>query len=148
MRTALTKVPCGSLDSVTSTCDAPRTVWEALPTFGKALWIQFQIDAGALEGQNQNLLISRLGSGPKSGPRITIETEMGRSTSPAVLFRHCTFRLPPIQSMAHGLTDQKFRRCEDCQNGKEKRQGVFQCSIRLLPERWQKVVESDGKYFG
>ncbi|GBP36256.1 Centrin-2 [Eumeta japonica] len=41
MRTALTKVPCGSLDAVASTCDAPgtmsrrprasrRTVWEAL----------------------------------------------------------------------------------------------------------------------
>ncbi|GBP20780.1 hypothetical protein EVAR_14506_1 [Eumeta japonica] len=41
MRTALPKVPCGSLDSVASTCDAPgtmtrrprtsrRTVWEAL----------------------------------------------------------------------------------------------------------------------
>ncbi|GBP75300.1 Mariner Mos1 transposase [Eumeta japonica] len=55
------------------------------------------------------------------------------------------------RSMAHGLTDQKFTSYEDCQkwvdlwiSSKDK---FFQRGIHLLPERWQKVVESCGKYF-
>ncbi|GBP66273.1 Mariner Mos1 transposase [Eumeta japonica] len=57
-----------------------------------------------------------------------------------------------FRSMAHGLTHQKFTLYEDCQkwvdlwiSSKDKK--FFQRGIHLLPERWQKVVESDGKYF-
>ncbi|GBP97031.1 Mariner Mos1 transposase [Eumeta japonica] len=57
-----------------------------------------------------------------------------------------------FRSMAHGLTDQKFTSYEDCQKWVDlwissKDKEFFQRGIRLLPERWQKVVESDGKYF-
>ncbi|GBO99330.1 Mariner Mos1 transposase [Eumeta japonica] len=56
-----------------------------------------------------------------------------------------------FRSLAHDLTDQKFTSYENCQkwvdlwiSSKDK---FFQRGIRLLPERWQKVVECDGKYF-
>ncbi|GBP89712.1 Mariner Mos1 transposase [Eumeta japonica] len=56
-----------------------------------------------------------------------------------------------FRSMAHGLTDQKFTSYEDCQKWVDlwissKDKEFFQRGIRLLPERWQKVVESDRKY--
>ncbi|GBP43133.1 hypothetical protein EVAR_40573_1 [Eumeta japonica] len=38
MRTALTKVPCGSLDSVASTCDAPETMWRRLGAPQRTVW--------------------------------------------------------------------------------------------------------------
>ncbi|GBP76358.1 Src substrate cortactin [Eumeta japonica] len=50
-------------------------------------------------------------------PVKTWDAEMGRSTSPAVLSRRCTFRLPPIPFDGTWLTDQKFTPCEDCKNG-------------------------------
>ncbi|GBP91934.1 Mariner Mos1 transposase [Eumeta japonica] len=57
-----------------------------------------------------------------------------------------------FRSMAHGLTDQKFTSYEDFQNSVDmwissKDKEFFQRGIRLLSERWQKVVESYGKYF-
>ncbi|GBP41573.1 Mariner Mos1 transposase [Eumeta japonica] len=57
-----------------------------------------------------------------------------------------------FRSMAHGLTDQKFTSYEYCQKWVDlwissKDKEFFQRGIHLLPERWQKVVESDGKYF-
>ncbi|GFV61876.1 mariner Mos1 transposase [Trichonephila clavipes] len=57
-----------------------------------------------------------------------------------------------FQSMAHGLADQHFRSYEEVKNwidswiaSKDKQ--FFQRRIRTLPERWEKVVASDGQYF-
>ncbi|GBP51768.1 Mariner Mos1 transposase [Eumeta japonica] len=57
-----------------------------------------------------------------------------------------------FRSMAHALIDQKFTLYEDCQKWVDlwissKDKDIFQHGIHLLPERWQKVVESDRKYF-
>ncbi|GBP95514.1 Mariner Mos1 transposase [Eumeta japonica] len=55
-------------------------------------------------------------------------------------------------SLAHALSEQRFTSYEDTKNwvdlwiaskGKE----FFRLSIRTLPERWKKVVASDGQYF-
>lgn len=57
-----------------------------------------------------------------------------------------------FRSMAHGLAEQKFSSYEDCQKWvnswiASKDENFFRRGIRVLPERWQKVVDSDGKYF-
>ncbi|GBP29167.1 hypothetical protein EVAR_17705_1 [Eumeta japonica] len=51
MRTALTKVPCGSLDSVASTCDAP---WRCDVQFGKP-WYSSDFDLDLTSSYNPNL---------------------------------------------------------------------------------------------
>ncbi|KAG5325198.1 MOS1T transposase, partial [Pseudoatta argentina] len=57
-----------------------------------------------------------------------------------------------FRSLAHSLCEQKFTSYEDCTkwfdswiSSKDKQ--FFRRGIHSLPERWSKVVESDGKYF-
>ncbi|GBP29955.1 Mariner Mos1 transposase [Eumeta japonica] len=55
-------------------------------------------------------------------------------------------------SMAHALSEQRFTSYEDTKNWVDtwiasKDKEFFRLGIRTLPERWQKVVASDGQYF-
>ncbi|GFX26524.1 mariner Mos1 transposase [Trichonephila clavipes] len=51
-----------------------------------------------------------------------------------------------FRSMAHGLADQHFRSYEEVKNWiTSKNDQSFQRGIRTLPERWEKVVASDGQ---
>ncbi|GFV95855.1 mariner Mos1 transposase [Trichonephila clavipes] len=57
-----------------------------------------------------------------------------------------------FRSMAHGLADQHFWSYEEVKNWNDswitsKDDQFFQRGIRTLPERWEKVVASDGQYF-
>ncbi|GFT28199.1 mariner Mos1 transposase [Trichonephila clavipes] len=57
-----------------------------------------------------------------------------------------------FRSMAHGLADQHFRSYEEVKNWIDswiasKDNQFFQRGIRTLPERWEKVVASDGQCF-
>jgi len=54
--------------------------------------------------------------------------------------------------MAHGLADQHFWSYEEVKNWIDswiasKDDQFFRRGIRTLPERWKKVVASDGQYF-
>ncbi|GFY29008.1 mariner Mos1 transposase [Trichonephila clavipes] len=65
--------------------------------------------------------------------------------------------LPPsdyhlFRSLAHGLADQHFRSYEEVKNWIDswitsKDDQFFQRGIRTMPERWEKVVASDGQCF-
>ena len=55
-----------------------------------------------------------------------------------------------FRSMAHGLADQHFRSYEEVKNWIDswiasKDDQFFRRGIRTLPERWEKVVVSDGQ---
>ena len=57
-----------------------------------------------------------------------------------------------FRSMAHGLSEQHFTSYEDTKNWVDswiasKDEAFFRRGIRMLPERWEKVVASDGQYF-
>ena len=57
-----------------------------------------------------------------------------------------------FRSMAHGLADQQFRSYEDISKWFDswiasKDEHFHSHGIRALPERWEKVVASDGQYF-
>lgn len=57
-----------------------------------------------------------------------------------------------FRSMAHALTAQRFTSYEDTKNWVDswiasKDKEFFRRGIRMLPERWEKVVASDGQYF-
>lgn len=57
-----------------------------------------------------------------------------------------------FRSMAHGLADQHFHSYEELKNWLDawigsKPAEFFRGGIRQLPERWEKVVASDGQYF-
>ncbi|KAG5318154.1 MOS1T transposase, partial [Pseudoatta argentina] len=57
-----------------------------------------------------------------------------------------------FRSMAHGLADWRFHSYEEAQKWIDswiasKDMSFFLRGIHVLPERWSKVVESDGKYF-
>lgn len=57
-----------------------------------------------------------------------------------------------FRSMSHGLADQHLRSYEEAKNWLDswiagKDQEFFRAGIRKLPERWEKVVASDGQYF-
>lgn len=57
-----------------------------------------------------------------------------------------------FRSMTHDLTDQRFTSYEDCKKWVDswiasKDEAFFRAGIRKLPERWEKVVASDGQYF-
>ncbi|KAG5322394.1 MOS1T transposase, partial [Pseudoatta argentina] len=57
-----------------------------------------------------------------------------------------------FRSMAHGLADRRFHSYEEAQKWIDSRiaskdMSFFRRGIHVLPERWEKVVESDGKYF-
>ena len=54
--------------------------------------------------------------------------------------------------MAHGLAEQHFTSYEEAKNWVDswivpKDETFFKRDIRMLPERWWKVVERDGQYF-
>ncbi|GFU68175.1 mariner Mos1 transposase [Trichonephila clavipes] len=56
-----------------------------------------------------------------------------------------------FRSVAHGLADQHFQSYEEVKNWIDswiasKDNQFFQRGIRTLPERWEKVVDSDGQY--
>ncbi|KAG5327218.1 MOS1T transposase, partial [Pseudoatta argentina] len=56
-----------------------------------------------------------------------------------------------FRSMAHGLADRRFHSYEEAQKWIDswiasKDMSFFRRGIHVLPERWSKVVESDGKY--
>lgn len=57
-----------------------------------------------------------------------------------------------FRSMAHALTAQRFTSYKDTKNWVDswiasKDKEFFRRGIRMLPERWEKVVASDGQYF-
>ena len=57
-----------------------------------------------------------------------------------------------FRSMAHDLAEQHFRSYEDVKKWIDswiasKDEQFFRRGIRTLPERWEKVVASDGHYF-
>ncbi|KAG5311876.1 MOS1T transposase, partial [Pseudoatta argentina] len=57
-----------------------------------------------------------------------------------------------FRSMAHGLADRRFHSYEEAQKWIDswiasKDMSFFRRGIHVLPERWEKVVESEGKYF-
>ena len=57
-----------------------------------------------------------------------------------------------FRSMVHGLADQHFRSYEEVKNWIDswiasKDDQFFRRRIRTLPERWEKIVASDGQYF-
>ncbi|KAG5327605.1 MOS1T transposase, partial [Pseudoatta argentina] len=57
-----------------------------------------------------------------------------------------------FRSIAHGLADRRFHSYEEAQKWIDswiasKDMSFFRRGIHVLPERWSKVVESDGKYF-
>jgi len=54
--------------------------------------------------------------------------------------------------MTHGLFEQHFTSYEVTKNCIDdwiasKDEAFFRCGIHMLPERWEKVVASDGHYF-
>ncbi|KAG5324942.1 MOS1T transposase, partial [Pseudoatta argentina] len=57
-----------------------------------------------------------------------------------------------FRSMAHGLADRPFHSYEEAQKWIDswiasKDMSFFRRGIHVLPERWEKVVSSDGQYF-
>ncbi|KAG5318593.1 MOS1T transposase, partial [Pseudoatta argentina] len=57
-----------------------------------------------------------------------------------------------FRSMAHGLADRRFHFYEEAQKWIDswiasKDMSFFRRGIHVLPERWEKVVSSDGQYF-
>ncbi|KAG5313058.1 MOS1T transposase, partial [Pseudoatta argentina] len=57
-----------------------------------------------------------------------------------------------FRSMAHGRADRRFHSYEEAQKWiaswiASKNMSFFRRGIHVLPERWEKVVSSDGKYF-
>lgn len=57
-----------------------------------------------------------------------------------------------FRSMTHGLSEQRFYSYEETKNWVDswiasKDESFFRRGIRMLPERWEKVVASDGQYF-
>jgi len=57
-----------------------------------------------------------------------------------------------FRSMTHDLSEQHFTSYEDTKNWVDswiasKDEAFFRRGIRMLPERWEKVVASDGQYF-
>nr|CDS30124.1 Mariner Mos1 transposase [Hymenolepis microstoma] len=86
--------------------------------------------------------------------KISGNVEMGNFTSLAVLFRCCSISFSPHspRSLTHGLAHQHFNSYEEVKNWIDswilsKDEKCFGRGIRLLPERWVKVVANDGQYF-
>ncbi|KAG5327165.1 MOS1T transposase, partial [Pseudoatta argentina] len=57
-----------------------------------------------------------------------------------------------FRSMAHGLADRRFHSYEEAQKWIDswiasKDMSFVRRGIHVLPERWEKVVSSDGQYF-
>ncbi|KAG5307607.1 MOS1T transposase, partial [Pseudoatta argentina] len=63
-----------------------------------------------------------------------------------------TYYFHLFRSMAHGLADRRFHSYEEAQKWIDswiasKDMSFFRRGIHVLPERWEKVVSSDGQYF-
>jgi len=57
-----------------------------------------------------------------------------------------------FRSMTYGLSEKRFTSYEDCKKWvhswiASKDEGFFRRGIRMLPERWEKIVASDEQYF-
>lgn len=68
------------------------------------------------------------------------------SKSPALSDYHL------FRSMQHDLEDTHFRDYEEvwkliAEWVASKPESLYRCSVHLLPERWEKVIQNDGKYF-
>ncbi|KAG5313033.1 MOS1T transposase, partial [Pseudoatta argentina] len=66
--------------------------------------------------------------------------------------RNAPSDFPLFRSMAHGLADRRFHSYEEAQKWIDswiasKDMSFFRRGIHVLPERWEKVVSSDGQYF-
>ncbi|EGI67646.1 Mariner Mos1 transposase [Acromyrmex echinatior] len=86
---------------------------------------------------------------PQNGQDILGNVEMGSPTPPySPDVAPSDYHL--FRSMAHGLADQHFRSYEEVKNWIDswiasKDDQFFRRRIRTLPERWEKVVASDGQ---
>ena len=83
----------------------------------------------------------------KFKPPHNMPKDMTKYSLDIALLDYHLFRL-----MAHGLAEQHFTSYEEAKNWVDswvasKGEYFFKRSIRMLPERWPKVVERDGKYF-
>ncbi|KAG5323721.1 MOS1T transposase, partial [Pseudoatta argentina] len=110
--------------------------------------------------QNQEELARSLGmTQPAISKRLNVidafEPSIERQTV-AIQERHYSPDVAPsdylFRSIAHGLADQHFRSYEEVKNWIDswiasKDDQFFRRGIRTLPERWEKVVASDGQYF-
>ena len=74
-------------------------------------------------------------------------------TPPVVFTRHCALSdYHSLRSIAHGLSKQHFHSYEDAKKWVDswiasKDMLFFRHKIHMLPEKWEKVVSSDGQYF-
>jgi len=69
--------------------------------------------------------------------------QMGCFTAPAVFSGHCSFLLVvPKDQQGH-----RFTSFAEIENWISKDESFFRDGIRKLPERWEKIVSSDGQYF-
>ena len=88
----------------------------------------------------------------ESGQDILGNVEMGSPIPPTIFSRIAPSDYHLFRLMAHGLADQHFRSYEEVKNWIDsliasKDDQFFRRGIRTLPERWEKVVASDGQYF-
>ncbi|GBP67797.1 Mariner Mos1 transposase [Eumeta japonica] len=86
-----------------------------------------------------------------SAEKLFENTSLESATPPAAFIRHCAVRLPLFWSMPHALSEQRFTPYEyskywvnSCIGSKDKE--FFRLGIQTLPERWKKVIASDGQY--
>ena len=79
-------------------------------------------------------------------------TQVGGFIPPAVFTRHCSFWLLLVLIDGTCLSEQPVTSYEDTKNWVDswivlKDEAFFRRGICILPERWEKVVASDGQYF-
>jgi len=86
----------------------------------------------------------------KSSSRNVINIKMGSPTTSRVFIRLCFSGLPLIL-IEHGLADQHFKTYKEIKKWLDKwitsKDDFFYRGIHLLPEKWEKVIASDGHYF-
>jgi len=78
---------------------------------------------------------------------------MGSLTLRRIFIRLCSpsdYHL--FRSIQHSFTDQHFKTYEEIKKWLDewiasKDEHFFYCGIYLLPEKWEQVIASDGKYF-
>jgi len=91
-------------------------------------------------------------------PHVAAGQNLLRNTQMEVLpHLPCSSDIAPsdyhlFRSMTHGLSEQYFTSYEDTKNCIDdwiasKIEKFFRRGIHMLPERWEKVVTSDGHYF-
>ena len=96
--------------------------------------------------QTRQCSASRGKSGQKVPGNLEMESLVPYSPDVAPFDSHL------FRSMAHGLTDPHFQSFEELEKWiaswiASKEDSFFRAGIRKLPERWEKVVASDGQYF-